>query len=100
MKPRGINHALPVTLVYLVIYTDHFLQGLEEDAESMALNVAKKQRDEEEKDSVTATAWVGSDNPGAVPSPLGMLSVGKPQQRRHATWRVAGVGHTGIWLIL
>lgn len=41
IKPQGINHALPVTLVYLITYTNHFLQGLEEDAESMELNMEK-----------------------------------------------------------
>lgn len=36
-------------LVYLFIHTNHFLQGLEEDVESMELNVAKSKRDKEER---------------------------------------------------
>lgn len=32
----------PITfLVFLLIHTNHFLQGLEEDSESVELNVAK-----------------------------------------------------------
>lgn len=96
MKPRGINHALLVTLVYLVIYTHRFLQGLEEDAESLELNVAENRGTREKRTtSQPQLGWVQTAL--GSPEPHGHASlVEKPRQQRHATWRVAGAGHTGI----
>lgn len=49
IKPQGINHTLSVTLVNLITYTNHFLQGLEEDAESMELNMEKTNKQKTER---------------------------------------------------
>lgn len=86
-------------LVYLFIHTNHFLQGLEEDAESMELNVAKSRGT---KRRGNTTALIGLGDPGVflswMHSGWAGLWGGKPQQQGQLG--LEGRLGSGMWLIL
>lgn len=56
IKLQGINHALPVTSVYLVIYTNHFLRALRR-VQNPEFSVSKS-RVPSERRTVSQLGWV------------------------------------------
>lgn len=92
MKPQGINHALPITLLYLVIHTNHFLQALEDDAESTQLNVTKSRG--RRRRTVSQLGW--------VQTALGGPALDVPKPSHTSGWKAWSGGWLGseMWLIL
>lgn len=82
IKLQGINHALPVTSVYLVIYTNHFLRALRR-VQYPEFNVSKS-RVTSERRTVSQLGWVQTALGRAVLSsaPRAGLQAGKPRRQR------------------